>query len=90
MSDFVDKLRLKEAAEEDLYFARQDLDLIKALRKKKLAKLARCGESEKKSARAFEKRFESITDKHKEKPHRLLRAYRALLDEIKDACKQRR
>ncbi len=90
MSDFVDKLRLKEAADEDLYFAKQDVELIEALRKRKLSKLAKCGEGEKKTAKEFEKRFESITEKHKKKPRRLLRSYRALLDEIKDACKRRR
>lgn len=89
MSDFTEKLRLKEAADEDLYFAKQDLDLIKALHKKKLAKLAECSEGETKSTRAFEERFEAISEKHKEKPHKLLRAYRDLLDEIRDSCKRR-
>ena len=37
MSDFNDKLRLKEAAEEDIYFAKRDRERIKALREKKLA-----------------------------------------------------
>ena len=31
--DFVEKLRLKEMADEDIYFARRDLELIEALRK---------------------------------------------------------
>jgi hypothetical protein len=35
MSGFVDKMRLKEMAEEDVYFARRDRELIEALRKKK-------------------------------------------------------
>jgi hypothetical protein len=37
MSSFVDKLRLKELAEEDVYFARKDRDLIRALRRRKEA-----------------------------------------------------
>jgi hypothetical protein len=36
MTDFPDKLRLKEQAEEDIYFARRDKERIKALRKKRL------------------------------------------------------
>ncbi len=35
MSDFVDKLRLKEQADEDQYFARRDRELIAALRKRR-------------------------------------------------------
>lgn len=90
MNKFVEKLRLKERAEEDVYFAKQDLELIKALHKKKLSKLAKCGDSDdKKQAEVFEKRFESVTDKNKKRPRKLLRGYRALLDEIKEACKRR-
>lgn len=89
MGDFVDNLRLKEAADEDIYFAKQDVELIEALRAKKLARLAKCS-GEKKQAKEFEKRFVAISAKNKRKPRRLLRAYRALLDEIRDACKRRR
>lgn len=90
MSNFVDKLRLKEAAEEDLYFAKQDLKLIRALHGKKLAKVSKCGsEKQKETAGAFEDRFEEISAKHKKKPRKLLRAYRKLLDEIKETCKRR-
>jgi len=35
LSDFVEKLKLKGQAEEDLYFARRDRDLIEALRRRK-------------------------------------------------------
>ena len=84
MSNFVEKLRLKEMAEEDLYFAKQDLDLIKALHNKKLAKAADCS-SEKCNAKAegFEKRFERIKDKHKKKPRKLFRALSALVEDVK-------
>jgi len=91
MSDFVDKLRLKEIAEEDLYFAKKDRELIQALHDKKLSKLAECGDAgEKKQAELFEKRFEEVTEKHKKKPRKLLRRYRDLLDDIKEVCKRRR
>lgn len=91
MSSFVDKLRLKERVEEDLYFAKQDRRLIRALHRKKLAKIAKCPDEKGKGrAEAFEERFEEISTKHKKKRHKLLRAYRALLDDIKGVCKRRR
>ena len=89
MGDFADKLRLKEVAEEEIYFAKQDVELIEALHKKKLAKLAKCGDGKKKQAKDFEQRFALITEKNKKKPRKLLRSYRALLDEIRNACKRR-
>jgi hypothetical protein len=89
MVDFVEKLRLKESADEDLYFAKHDVELIEALHEKRLGKLAKCN-GEKGQAKEFEKRFKAISAKNKRKPRRLLRAYRALLDEIKDVCKRRR
>ncbi|NCA69325.1 MAG: hypothetical protein EOM91_04335 [Sphingobacteriia bacterium] len=90
MKDFVDKMRLKEMAEEDIFFAKQDIELIDALQKKKLVKLAKCGGSdEKQQAEAFQERFEAISEKHKKKPRKLLKSYRRLLDDIKNACKRR-
>jgi hypothetical protein len=89
MSDFVDKLKLKEAAEEDLYFAKRDVELIEALHRKKLAKLVKCPDRDERGAKGFERRFRSITKKNERKPRRLARCLRALLDEIIDKCKRR-
>ncbi len=91
MNDFIDKLRLKELAEEDIYFAKRDVELIKALRKKKLGKRAKCADGdERRTAKAFEDRFEAISEKHEKEPRKLLRSYRALLDEIREVCKRRK
>ncbi|MCG6860393.1 MAG: hypothetical protein LJE70_03795 [Chromatiaceae bacterium] len=90
MSDIVSKLRLKEMAEEDIYFAKQDIELIEALHKKKLVRLAKCNGGEKRRAKDFEKRFKSLTEKNKRKPRKRLHAIRALLDEIQAACRRRR
>jgi hypothetical protein len=89
MSDFVDKLRLKEAAEEDLYFAEQDLKLIRALHEKKLSRVAkrRVGKDMGK-ADVFPERCEEIPQTHKKKPRSLLRACRRLLDDIRKVCKR--
>ncbi|MEA3277568.1 MAG: hypothetical protein U9Q81_20250 [Pseudomonadota bacterium] len=90
MGDFAEKLRLKGLAEEDVYFAKKDVQLIRALHKRKLAKLAKCsGGQHKKKAEDFEKRFDSITVKHRKSGRKLIRAYRALLDEIKEVCTRR-
>jgi len=42
MSDLVEKLRLKALAEEDVYFAKHDLELIRALQQKRLIKPGQC------------------------------------------------
>ena len=90
MGDFLDKLRLKGMADEDLYFAKKDKELIRALHKKKLAKLAQCEIPDgKKHAETFEKRFEKITEKHKKRPRKLLRRYRELIDDIRDFYNKR-
>ncbi len=90
MTDFIEKLRLKGLAEEDVYFAKHDMELIEALQKKRLAKLAKCGgNAEKRKAEAFEERFENLAEKHKKKPRKLLKACRGLLEDIKSACKRR-
>ena len=90
MSHFVDKLNLKEMAEEDIYFAKRDRELIEALHKKKLKKVVQCEKDDDKVlARHYEKRFEKITDKHKGKPRRLARACKVLIDEILDRCSAR-
>lgn len=90
MGDFLDKLRLKGMADEDLYFAKKDKELIRALHKKKLAKLAQCEIPDgKKHAETFERRFEKITEKHKKRPRKLLRRYRELIDDIRDFYNKR-
>ena len=47
MSGFVEKMRLKEMAEEDIYFAQRDRELIEALRRKKAQRDGVEGEREK-------------------------------------------
>ncbi len=57
MADFTDKMRLKEQAEEDIYFAKRDRERVKALRDKRLA--------EQKKKNSPEKLEDSEEDKHK-------------------------
>ena len=60
MADFTDKMRLKEQAEEDIYFAKRDRERVKALREKRLA------EQKKKNS------AQKPVDSGKDKQHRRL------------------
>jgi hypothetical protein len=83
----VEKLSLKGMADEDIYFAKRDRELIEALHCRKLGQQAGCDSPEKeKKARAYEQRFHDITRKHEGRPKRLLKAYRKLLKKIKEKC----
>jgi hypothetical protein len=91
MTDFVEKMRLRELAEEDIFFARRDVELIEALHRRQLAQVAGCGEDtddHAERAKHFEDRFAALTEKHAGST--LLRAYRELLDEIARVCKHRK
>ncbi len=90
MSNFANKLALKGLAEEDIYFAKRDRELINALHKKKLDKVVECERDDKKEiARQYEKRFKKITGKHKKQPKKLARACRNLVDEILNRCSRK-
>ena len=74
MSKFPEQLKLKERAEEDIYFARQDRKLIKALREKELAEAVGAREKkQKKLAKSFEKKFKRVTKAHKKKTKKRLK-----------------
>ena len=91
MSGFIDKLSLKGMAEEDIYFAKRDRELIEALHKKQLHKVVHCKkDNSKERTKQYEKRFEAIADKHKGKPKRLARACKNLVNEILDRCSSRK
>lgn len=90
MTNVVEQFRLKEMAEEDVYFARRDLELIDALHRRELRSLAQCAtDDEEARAEAFEDRFAELHEEHKHARGSLLRAYRTLLDEIARVCKHR-
>jgi hypothetical protein len=83
MSKFVETLRLKGLAEEDIYFARRDQELIAALHKKRLAEaVAAATTEEKKLARTFEKHYRKINRRCQMQPLKLIRALRRLVDRI--------
>ncbi len=91
MTQFPDKLRLKELAEEDIYFAKRDRELIQALREKRLAESAHCpSKKDKKRARSFEKQFQKITDRHRDKRRKRFKAYRQLIEKIVKACSRQK
>ena len=87
MTRFSAKLRLKEHAEEDIYFAKRDRELIRALREKRLSTSARCSsEKDQQQARSFEKQFDRISNRFKKKKRKRFKAYQQLIGEILEAC----
>ena len=83
MAKFTEKMQLKGQGEEDLYFSKRDHELIKAMRKKKLAKaLDVKSKKEKKAARYIEQGYENVTKSYRNKPGKLLKAYRNLLNKL--------
>jgi hypothetical protein len=89
MTDFVERLQLKGQADEDIYFAKQDRELLDALHRRQLGAVADCEAGDQDRAAAFEDRFQAVTDRHRDEPGRLLSAYRRLLDEINALCRRR-
>jgi hypothetical protein len=81
MSKFVETLRLKELAEEDIYFARRDQERIQALHDKRLAVAAETRKN-RKLARAFEKQYRKVNRACRKEPLMLIRAIRRLVDKI--------
>ena len=81
MTDFPNKLRLKEMAEEDIYFAKRDRELIKAMHARKLAKHLKIEENRKKrKAEGLEDRYAIVTKEHWHKLKKLQKHYRNLID----------
>ena len=77
MSKFVETLRLKELAEEDIYFAKRDQELIRALHKKRLAEaVAAATRKDVKLARTFEKRYRKVNRACRKEPPRAGRSTR--------------
>jgi len=91
VTDFPKKLRLKEMAEEDIYFAKRDRELIKALHARKLAKHLKLGaKKQKKRARALEHRYATATAEHGRAPWALGELYRDLIDKALKLLERRR
>jgi hypothetical protein len=80
MTKLPEKLRLKALADEDIYFAKRDRELIRALHERKLAKLLNIeAKQAKKKAKALKKQYAKVTAKHRDKPKKLGKRYRSLI-----------
>jgi len=87
MNEFANKMKLKEMAEEDIYFAKRDRELIEALRQKRLKEHVRCPSGDNRDrAKAYEKKFRKITQKHRDDPGSMIEAYRKLIRKIRRKC----
>lgn len=91
MTNLPEKLRLKEMAEEDVYFARRDRELIKALHRRKLAEhLEIEAPKDKKKAQKLEERYATATTKHWRSPWKLGDHYRDLIRQVLKLVKRKR
>lgn len=81
MNDYPDKLRLKEMAEEDIYFAKRDRELIAAMHERKLAEHLKIeAKKPRKKAEVLEAKYASVTEKYRNKLKKLGKRYRSLID----------
>ncbi len=80
MSKVVNKLQLKALAEENIYFAKRDRELIEALHKRKLAKRLQVeAKKGRQKARSLEQEYAAARAKEQRKPKRLGKLYRKLV-----------
>lgn len=91
MTDCVGKLRLKEMAEEDIYFAKRDRELIRAMHERRLAKHLKLEAKKKKNkAEGLEDRYATATAEYRHEPWRLGEIYRTLIDKALKLIKRKR
>lgn len=80
MTKLPEKLRLKAMAEEDIYFAKRDRELIAALRYRRLAEHLRLKTAAaKRKADALQREYTTVTAEHGGRPWRLAKHYRDLI-----------
>lgn len=80
MTTLPDKLRLKALAEEDIYFAKRDRELIAALHKRKLDKHRQLNNRKaRKKAKALQKQYAACAANYSKRPKKLVECYRALV-----------
>jgi len=91
VTDYPDKLRLKALAEEDIYFAKRDRELIRALHERKLAEHLRIeAKKKKKKAQVLEDRYATVTLEHHDKLKKLGKLYRSLIEKALKLIGQQR
>jgi len=91
MNDFSDKLGLKEMAEEDIFFAKRDRELIEAMHERKLAEHLKLeARKEKKKAGDLEDRYAAANAAYRREPWTLGKIYRNLIDKASKLIKTKR
>jgi hypothetical protein len=76
MPDFIETMRLKEQAEEDIYFAKLDRELIAALHKETLDNLSTVETKKaKKLTRSYEKELNKLAQAHRKDHEKLSHRY---------------
>ena len=80
MTNLPDKLRLKALAEEDIYFAKRDRELIEALHRRRLAKHLKIDKKKsRKKAKLLQREYAEGTANHWKRPKKLAKFYRGLI-----------
>ncbi len=80
MTKLPEKLRLKALAEEDIYFAKRDRELIEALHRRRLAKHLKIDKKKaRKKAKRLQKEYAEVTVNHQKRPKKLAKNYKALI-----------
>ena len=91
MTDFPEKLRLKALAEEDIFFAKRDRELIRALHERRLAKHLKLeAKNKKKKAKALEDRYAAANAANGHKLKKLGKCYRSLINKALKLIKRKR
>ena len=91
MTGFPDKLRLKEMAEEDIYFAKRDRELIAAMHERRLAEHLKIEKKKaRKKAEVLEVKYASASAKYKDRLKKLGKRYRSLVDKAKGLVGRKR
>ena len=90
MTNLPAKLRLKAMAEEDIYFAKRDRELIEALHRRKLAKYLKVDKKKaRKKAKRLQKEYADVTVSHQGRPKKLSKYYRKLIKKARKLVSRR-
>ena len=87
MSDYTEKMRLKERAEEDIYFAKLDREMIAAMHNENFDKLAGLEDAElRKLQGAYRKDLRKLAASHRRDHEKLASSYGKLLRKAIKRC----
>ena len=85
MSDTLEKLRLKGQAEEDIYFAKRDRELIEALHRREPVRRPGIAETKaRREAKAPQEGYSAVAVGDRRRPWGLVKFYRRLVKRVRN------